>query len=114
MSEDEYCLHVNAREGSLLWMILADRTQSEDEKDWVPYIPVFAKLIECWSSNGFVRLFRGTEFPIDVSGEEVPAGEVSDLLGDMSSWAYAEESQPAICVVRGDRDLVELEDGMCD
>ncbi|WP_327174879.1 hypothetical protein OG599_05915 [Streptomyces sp. NBC_01335] len=114
MSEDEYCLHVNAREGSLLWMVLADRAQSEDEREWVQYIPVFTKLIECWSSMGFVRLFRGTEFPVDISGEEVPAEKVSELLGDASSWAYVEEPQPAICVVLGDRDLVELKDGMCD
>ncbi|MCX5400965.1 hypothetical protein [Streptomyces sp. NBC_00102] len=114
MSEDEYCLHVNAREGALLWMILADRAQSEDEGDWIQYVPVFAKLIECWSRKGFVRLFRGTEFPVDASGEEVPIGKISDLLGRASSWAYVEEHQPAICVVLGDRDLVELEEGMCD
>ncbi|WP_405748362.1 hypothetical protein OG232_00075 [Streptomyces sp. NBC_01411] len=113
MSEDEYCLHVNAREGSSLWMILADRTQSEDEEDWAQYIPVFSRIIECWSRLGFVRLFQGREFPVDLSGEEVDVGDIPDLLRDPNSWAYEENPTWTICIVLGDRDLVELEDGMC-
>lgn len=94
-------------------MILADRTQSENEEDWVKYIPIFSRIIECWSRLGFVRLFQGAELPVYLSGEEVDVGGVPGLLGKSDSWAYGGNPRWAVCVVLGDRDLVELEDGMC-
>ncbi|MEU8488680.1 hypothetical protein [Streptomyces sp. NPDC048641] len=36
------------------------------------------------------------------------------LLADPNSWTYTEEPTRWICVASGDRDIQELEEGMCD
>ncbi|MCC3650641.1 hypothetical protein LIX60_03870 [Streptomyces sp. S07_1.15] len=112
--DDEYCLYVNGGEGSDLWSLLADWSDSEDERERVKHIPRFARLIACWSRLGFIKVFRSDEWPADHTGEEVTGQELDELLADPQSWEYTEEPTRWICVASGDRDIQELEDGMCE
>ncbi|MFG2521498.1 hypothetical protein [Streptomyces sp. NPDC048527] len=40
--------------------------------------------------------------------------DLADLLADPHSWEHSEEPTRWICVAAGDRDIHELEEGMCD
>ncbi|MDN3021655.1 hypothetical protein [Streptomyces sp. S.PB5] len=111
--DDEYCLHINSREGADLWSVLADWTQSEDEEEWRRHIPRFARLIACWQPLGFIRVFRSDEWPADRTGEEVTGAALTGLLADPVSWEYSEHPVEWICVTPGAREISELEDGMC-
>ncbi|MGD6740884.1 MULTISPECIES: hypothetical protein [unclassified Streptomyces] len=37
--DDEYCLFINGGEGSGLWAVLADFSETEDEEEWRTHIP---------------------------------------------------------------------------
>ncbi|WP_413756885.1 hypothetical protein [Streptomyces sp. MMBL 11-3] len=110
---DEYCLYVNGGEGSDLWSLLADWSGSEDEREWPRHIPRFSRLIRCWQPLGFIKVFWSDAWPADHTGEEVCGQELDELLADPSSWTYTEEPTRWICVASGDRDIQELEEGMC-
>ncbi|MEU6060399.1 hypothetical protein [Streptomyces sp. NPDC047097] len=56
---------------------------------------------------------RGGRWPAELSGEEVTGQALADLLADPAGWAYLEEPTRWICVASGDRDIQELEEGMC-
>ncbi|PLW69813.1 hypothetical protein GQS52_26805 [Streptomyces sp. SCUT-3] len=107
-SDEEYCLYVNASEASSLWMILADYTRSEDEKEWTEHIPVFRRLISQWSSRGFLKLFQGEEWPADLKGREIPPPEVDSVLSDPDNWRYEEAPSRLTCITVGDREITEL------
>ncbi|GAA2325028.1 hypothetical protein OKJ48_00840 [Streptomyces kunmingensis] len=77
------------------------------------HIPRFTRLITCWSRLGFIKVFRSDEWPADDTGEEVTGSGLDDLLADPGSWEYREEPTRWICVASGDRDIQELEKGMC-
>ncbi|MFE6039855.1 hypothetical protein [Streptomyces sp. NPDC056452] len=111
-TDDEYCLHVNAREGSYLWMLLSDRSQSEDEEIWKSHIPAFRDLISQWVQLGFVKLCQGADWPVDLSTSEVPPDEVDGVLADPTSWQYEENPSRYTAVTVGDRDITELDEGM--
>ncbi|MEU3305424.1 hypothetical protein ABZ729_37310 [Streptomyces sp. NPDC006678] len=96
-TDDEYLLHVNAREGASLWEILADRTQSEDESLWETYIPVFSRLIVRWQRLGFIKVYRGSEWPADIHGEEVPTDQVPDLVQDHGQLEVRGRADHAHC-----------------
>ncbi|MFF1686662.1 MULTISPECIES: hypothetical protein [unclassified Streptomyces] len=113
-ADDEYCLYVNGGEASDLWAVLADWTQGEDEEEWKRHIPRFARLIAYWQPLGFIRVFRSDEWPAYGAGQEVTGEELTELLADPRSWAYAEEPTQWICVASGHRPISELEEGMCD
>jgi hypothetical protein len=112
--DDEYCLYVNGRENSDLWSLLADRSDSGDEQEWVKHIPRFTRLIACWSRLGFIKVFRSDEWPAGHTGEEATGQELDELLADPQSWEYTEEPTRWICVASGDREIQELEEGMCE
>jgi len=112
--DDEYCLFINGGEAADLWAVLADWTKSEDEEEWKKHIPRFARLIGCWQRLGFIKVFRSDVWPADTEGEEVTGQDLDNLLADPGSWEYAEEPTSWICVASGDRDIRELEEGMCD
>ncbi|MFE2540468.1 hypothetical protein [Actinacidiphila glaucinigra] len=105
-TDDEYLLYVNAREGSRLWEILADRTQSADEKLWEEYVPAFSRLIVRWQRLGFLKVRRGTEWPVAYVGDDVPTDQVASLVQDPASWKYAEEPSIVIAVTVGDRPIM--------
>lgn len=63
---------------------------------------------------GFIKVFRSNEWPAYHTGGEVGGQELDELLADPSSWKYTEEPTRWICVASGDRDIQELEEGMCD
>ncbi|MER5960471.1 hypothetical protein [Streptomyces sp. NPDC001893] len=109
-TDDEYLLYVNAREGSCLWEILADRTQSEDEKLWEEYTPVFSRLIVRWQRAGFLKVRRGPEWPAAYVGDDVPTDQIAALVQDPASWKYEEEPTIFIAVTVGDRPITDLEE----
>ncbi|MFJ9123156.1 hypothetical protein ACIRJS_03630 [Streptomyces sp. NPDC102340] len=113
-ADDEYCLYINGTETADLWAILSDWTKSEDEEEWKKHVPRFSRLIACWQPLGFIKVFRSDEWPAELSGEEVTGQALADLLADPASWEYQEEPTRWICVSPGDRDIHELEEGMCD
>ncbi|MFE6904056.1 hypothetical protein ACFVFJ_45885 [Streptomyces sp. NPDC057717] len=112
--DDEYCLYVNAREASSLWMILADWTQSEDEELWKSSIPRFAAIITCWQRLGFIKVFQAEEWPAHLEGVEISSSDLPRLLRDPRSWEYSENPKRVICIAIGDRDITELKSGMCE
>ncbi|MEU6371878.1 hypothetical protein [Streptomyces sp. NPDC046909] len=112
--DDEYCLFINGGEGSDLWSVLADWTQSEDEEEWKRHIPRFARLISCWQPLGFIKVFRSDSPPAYYTGEEVTGEALTELLADPRSWEYSEHPTQWFCVASGDREISELEEGMCD
>ncbi|WP_326580529.1 hypothetical protein OIE69_40935 [Actinacidiphila glaucinigra] len=57
-TDDEHLFYVNASEGSRLWEMLANHTQSEEE-----YVPVFSRLIVRWQRLGFLKVRQGPEWP---------------------------------------------------
>ncbi|MFD3474532.1 hypothetical protein [Streptomyces sp. NPDC058695] len=59
-------------------------------------------------------MFRSDEWPAYGAGREVTGEELTELLTDPRSWAYAEEPTQWICVACGDRPISELEEGVCD
>ncbi|MEE1928008.1 hypothetical protein V1J52_07330 [Streptomyces sp. TRM 70351] len=106
-TDDEYCLYVNAVEGSTLWMILADRSDSEDEDEWVEYAAIFSPLTAKWARLGYVKLMRGVDWPIDLRGEVVPDEEIESVLADPLTWKYSEDGQEQVCIILGDVNIVD-------
>ncbi|GAA4887295.1 hypothetical protein ACFPM3_20670 [Streptomyces coeruleoprunus] len=109
-ADEEYCLYVNASEGSTLWQILADWTQSEDEELWKQHIPLFSRLIVQWHRWGFLKVRQGAEWMAAALGDEVPADRLEAVLGDPANWEYDENPKVYTFVTVGDRDIVELKD----
>ncbi|MGD6749211.1 hypothetical protein [Streptomyces sp. BH105] len=110
--DDEYCLFINGGEGADLWALLADFSDTEDEEEWRTHIPRFTRLIRCWQRLGFIKVFQSDEWPADRTSEEVTGQALDDLLADPASWEY-EYTVRWTCVASGDRDIHELEEGMC-
>ncbi|MHC5256631.1 hypothetical protein ACYSUO_01990 [Streptomyces sp. UC4497] len=113
LQDDEYYLLVNGREGSSLWELLADLSGSEDEEEWKRHIPRFSRLIRCWQHLGFIKVFQSDEWPAHLTSEEVTGQALDTLLADPTSWEYQDPDRWT-SVGSGDRDIQELEEGMCD
>ncbi|MFI8182416.1 hypothetical protein ACIF70_18115 [Actinacidiphila glaucinigra] len=111
-TDDEYCLYINAREYAPLWVILADRSQSQDENLWQQYIPVFSRLILHWQRLGFIKLHHGSEWPAPDGGDEVSLGESAGVVEDPASWQYEDEPKTFCYITVGDRDIEELDESM--
>ncbi|MFZ3554880.1 hypothetical protein [Streptomyces sp. BH055] len=111
--DDEYCLFINGGEGSDLWSLVADWSETEDEEEWRTHIPRFSRLIRCWQHLGFIKVFQSDEWPANLTSQEVTGQALDDLLSDPTSWEY-QDPERWTCVASGDRDIDELEEGMCD
>ncbi|MFJ7770098.1 hypothetical protein ACIQ1J_17245 [Streptomyces sp. NPDC097107] len=113
LQDDEYCLFINGGEGSDLWALLSDWSDSEDEEEWKKHIPRFSRLIRCWQRLGFIKVYQSGEWPAHLTSEAVTGQALDDLLADPAGW---EDQDPDrwTCVGSGDRDIHELEEGMCD
>ncbi|MFF9340196.1 MULTISPECIES: hypothetical protein [unclassified Streptomyces] len=110
MTREEYCLYVNMREGSSLWEILADFTQSENEDVWVSCIPEFSRLILKWQRLGFLKIAQSVKWPAVTYGDEVSGEKLDALIRDFRSWGYAEEPELYVEVTLGARNISELDE----
>ncbi|MGW4650162.1 hypothetical protein [Kitasatospora sp. NPDC004289] len=109
LTRDEECLLVNAREGTELWAVLADRAETEEDEERDSYVPLFTALITDWTREGYVRLRRGGAWPHWLTdGRDVPVEEVPAVLADPASWAYEEEPVSVVAVVVGARPVDDL------
>ncbi|MEU1008898.1 hypothetical protein [Streptomyces sp. NPDC005890] len=97
-AEDEYCLLVNAIEGSPLWTLLADWTGGEDEAEWRRHVPRFAPLVAHWHRAGLVRLVRAAGWAYLPDTHQVAAADVPDVLADPDAWAWRASEEEVICV----------------
>ncbi len=90
LSKEEECVLINAREMSLLWSILADWTNSEDEQIWGEVAPMFAEIVRRWEAAGYIQVYQGEEWPAHEGGTQVTGEKLQDLLRDPSTWQYHE------------------------
>lgn len=103
--DDEYCLLVNAKEGSPLWSLLADWSDTEDEEEWRRHIPRFSSLIAHWHRAGYVRLFQGEDWATGPDAQEVTAADVPGLLADPDTWAWRDFSERVTIVALTEREI---------
>ncbi|MFF5535833.1 hypothetical protein ACFY71_25680 [Streptomyces cinerochromogenes] len=96
--DDEYCLFVNATEGSPLWSLLADWTDGEDEEEWRRNVPRFSSLIAHWHRSGLIRLTRAEGWAYLPDAREVPTADVPSVLADPATRAYRESEEQVTCV----------------
>lgn len=102
--DEEECVLVNAREMSPLWSVLADWTDSEDEAEWVPVVPVFAEIIARWEKAGRIEVHRGAHWPAHEDGERVTGEALDALLRETSTWEYRERPVIGLLVAEGSGD----------
>ncbi|MBZ4321187.1 hypothetical protein [Streptomyces huiliensis] len=102
ITEEEEYVYVNSREGSPLWSLLADWSDSEDEEEWKRHVPLFAGIVSRWCRKGYIDVFEGPEMPAWWGGRRISGAELDRLLADPAAWEYRESPESVIGLALGE------------
>ncbi|MBC2879475.1 MULTISPECIES: hypothetical protein [Streptomyces] len=109
ITEEEEYVYGNSREGSDLWALLSDWSESEDEEEWERHVPLFAGIVSRWCRKGYIDVYEGPEPPAWMDGRRITGAELDRLLADPAAWRYREHPDSVFGLALGEnvREIAE-------